>query len=227
MISSILLYFVTWIIIILSVEPFATLSRRKKINEAFLRFISFTKSNPDASGDGKIDERCFLRRRDFLQIPLVAISVTAIEDMFPKVLPTTAFAAYGDSSNIELPSYVDFLIEKNKQADPSTFLYQGADREAVLNRLKAAISYLETLPAVVQSHKWSQVQGIITGPLGTLTATMRQVSASNQEAKKISAKVKLDLFNIGVSSTSKDEAACLAASEAALQDLNDFVKIAL
>lgn len=233
MVSPNLSYFVVWINILCTVESLAPLGRRQKKNEGNVRSAVLTLltqssgANHNNSRDDGMDQRYFVCRRDLLHLTLVGIGVQAIEDMFPKLLPTSACAAYGDSTNIELPSYIDFLIEKNKQADPSTFLYQGADRDAQLSRLKTAISYLETLPTVVRSRKWSQVQGVITGPLGTLTTTMRQLSESNQEAQKAAAKVKLDLFNIGLCSTSKDEAACLAASEAALKDLADFIKIAL
>jgi hypothetical protein len=231
MISTNLLHFLV-VYMMCTVESFTTftVSCRQKKNEGVVKATndkSIVTIDSSRVSDYGMDESYVVRRRDFLHIPLVAIGVAAIEDMFPKVLSKAAHAAYGDSTNIELPSYIDFLIEKNKQADPSSFLYQGADRDAQLNRLKTAISYLETLPAVIRSRKWSQVQGIITGPLGTLTATMRQISESNKEAQKIAAKVKLDLFNVGLFSTSKDVVGCLAASEAALLDLVEFVKIAL
>jgi hypothetical protein len=141
-------------------------------------------------------------------------------------LTNVACAAYGDSSNIALPSYIDFLIEKNQQIDPSTFLYQGADREVQLQRIAKAVSKIQTIPAIVQSKKWSQVQGVITGPLGTLIATMNQIGGTNTDAQRIIVKVKSDLFSIGQCATTKNEKACLAATEATLQDVNDFVKVA-
>jgi hypothetical protein len=140
--------------------------------------------------------------------------------------PNVAHAAYGDSSNIALPSYVDFLIEKNKQVDPSTFLYQGADRDVQLQRIATAVSKLQTIPDIVQSKKWSQVQGVITGPLGTLISTMNQIGGTNKEAQRIIIKVKVDLFSIGQYATSKNESACLAATATTLNDVNDFVKVA-
>jgi hypothetical protein len=141
-------------------------------------------------------------------------------------LTTVAYAAYGDSSNIALPSYIDFLIEKNKQIDPSIFLYQGADRDVQLQRIATAVSKIQTIPAIVQTKKWSQVQGVITGPLGTLISTMNQIGGTNKEAQRIIVKVKSDLFSIGQCATTKNEKACLAATEATLQDVNDFVKVA-
>jgi hypothetical protein len=136
-----------------------------------------------------------------------------------------AHAAYGDSSNIALPSYIDFLIEKNKQVDPSTFLYQGADRDVQLQRIATAVSKLQTIPNFAQSKKWSQVQGVITGPLGTLIPTMNQIGGANKEAQSIISKVKVDLFSIGQCSTTKNESACLAATATTLNDVADFVKV--
>lgn len=136
-----------------------------------------------------------------------------------------AHAAYGDGSKIELPSYIDFLIEKNTQVDPSTFLYQGADREAQLERISAAESRIKSIPAIAQSRKWSQVQGILTGPLGTLIQTMNQISGSNKDALKAAANVKADLLMIGQAAAKKSEDACIAASEAALQNLETFSKV--
>ena len=141
-------------------------------------------------------------------------------------LTKEAHAAYGDGSNIALPSYIDFLIEKNKQIDPSTFLYQGADRDIQIQRIGTAVSKLQTIPGIVQSKKWSQVQGVITGPLGTLISTMNQIGGTNKDAQRIISKVKVDLFSIGQCATTKNESACIAATEATLNDLNDFVKVA-
>jgi hypothetical protein len=137
-----------------------------------------------------------------------------------------AYAAYGDSSNIELPSYIDFLIEKNKTVDPATFLYKGADREVQLERIYAALSRIKTIPAITRDRKWSQVQGVLTGPLGTLIQTMNQVSGSSKDALKAAAKVKADLLAIGQAAAKKSEEGCITAAEAALQDLEAFAKVA-
>jgi hypothetical protein len=39
------------------------------------------------------------------------------------LLPNTAHAAYGDGTNIVLPSYIDLLIEKNSSYDTSKEYY--------------------------------------------------------------------------------------------------------
>jgi hypothetical protein len=51
-------------------------------------------------------------RRDFLKsIAFTSAAVTSA--------PIIANASYGDSSKIILPNYIEFLIEKNRQVDPS------------------------------------------------------------------------------------------------------------
>eukprot|EP00956_Cyclotella_meneghiniana_P041637 scaffold233066_cov74-Cyclotella_meneghiniana.AAC.2 len=50
-------------------------------------------------------------RRDFLQSTFTsAITLTTCA-------PNIATAAYGDSSKIVMPNYIEFLIEKNKQCE--------------------------------------------------------------------------------------------------------------
>jgi hypothetical protein len=135
-----------------------------------------------------------------------------------------AYAAYGDSTNIALPSYIDFLLEKNAVADPSTFLYQGADRTVQLQRLAAAQTRLESIPAICGRRQWSQVDGVLTGPLGTLVATMKQISGVNTTAREAAGKVQADLLAIRQAATRKDGALCVAASESAQQSLQAFVR---
>ena len=229
MVSSTFLYTLVMLQIAHVVQSFSLAIPLKKMNVRSVALAQLDGANSNISiNDGRDPRYTVGCRRDFLHVvPKIAVCVAVLENLFPQFQPPVANAAYGDSTNIELPSYIDFLIEKNRQGDPSTFLYQGADRDMQLDRMKRAISSLETLPVVVKSRKWSQVQGIITGPLGTLTATMRQIAESNSEAQKLAAQVKKDLLDIALSSTSKDEVACLAASEAALKDVFEFVKIAL
>jgi hypothetical protein len=142
------------------------------------------------------------------------------------IQPSVANAAFGDSTKIELPSYIDFLIEKNQQVDPTKILYQGVDQEVQLQRILTAVSQIKTIPDIVERKKWSEVQGVITGPLGTLIATMNQVGTTNKQAQQITVKVKADLLAIGQCATIKNEKACIEATNATLIDLNDFVKVA-
>jgi hypothetical protein len=175
------------------------------------------------------EESSTIDRRRFITgyVPkLLVSSAFLIESFRSSFQPSVVNAAFGDSSNIELPSYVDFLIERNQQVDTTKVLYQGADQEVQLQRILSAISKIKTIPDIAERKKWSQVQGVITGPLGTLIATMNQVGGTNKEAQQLTAKVKSDLFTIGQCATTKNERACIAATITTLNDLNDFVKVA-
>jgi hypothetical protein len=150
-----------------------------------------------------------------------------------------ALADYGSSASMELPSYIDFLIEKSKTNDPESSLYKGADLQTQLGRLKKATTRLAEIPAIAEQKKWTQITGILTGPLGELLSTMTTLvknsgggaggagDTDNQKAKEAAAKkVKLDLYAIGTGASKKNEAACKQATQAALKDLEDFIKLA-
>ena len=56
--------------------------------------------------------------------------------------------------------------------DPNDMLYKGPDIEVQLKRIGEAGARLPEVAALAEEKKWSQVQGIITGPLGTLLQTI-------------------------------------------------------
>jgi len=87
------------------------------------------------------------------------------------LIPSIANAKGGDSASIAMPNYIEFLIEKNKVIDPNDMLYKGPDIEVQLKRIGEAGARLPEVAALAEEKKWSQVQGIITGPLGTLLQT--------------------------------------------------------
>lgn len=139
-----------------------------------------------------------------------------------------AIAAYGDSSTMQVFDYIDYLVEKNSVADPATFLYKGADREVQLKRMSDAIASLKQISGMAEAKKWSQVQGVLTGPLGTLLQTMNQIIGkdASKEQKAAATRVKMDLYAIGTAATKKSDTGCLEATQAALKDLETFVKVA-
>jgi hypothetical protein len=138
-----------------------------------------------------------------------------------------ANAAYGSSASMELPSYIDFLIEKSKAIDNAdSFVYKGADRETQLARLAKAAQRLKEIPAIATEKKWTQVTGILAGPLGELIAQMTQISGDSTETKAAAKKVKADLYVIGAAASKKSEAGCIEGTAAALRDLEVFVKLA-
>jgi hypothetical protein len=128
---------------------------------------------------------------------------------------------------MEFPNYIEFLIEKNKVADPGSFLYKGADPEVVLQRLLTAQQKLQDIPKLADEKKWSQVQGVLTGPLGTLGETLSLIAKdAKPEVQAASKKVKADVFRIGQAASKKDGAGCTGGVVQASQDLETFVKVA-
>mmetsp|Transcript_10271 Transcript_10271/g.21611 ORF Transcript_10271/g.21611 Transcript_10271/m.21611 type:complete len:230 (-) Transcript_10271:65-754(-) len=140
-----------------------------------------------------------------------------------------AFAAYGDSAAIKTPGvqdYINFLIESSATVDESKYLYKGADRGVQLKRLSNAVDRLQEIPKLAEEKKWSQVEGILTGPLGTLVATMNQVASGNAEAVAAAKKVKGDIYAIGTGAQKKSSAMCIENVSKATKSLEAFVKVA-
>lgn len=166
-------------------------------------------------------------RKDFVASTLASSAMLLLGSSDP------ASAAYGTSSNIELPNYIEFLIEKNSSVDPSKILYKGADPLTQLSRISEASLKLNEIPAIAKEKKWSQVQGILTGPLGTLVQTMNTLVKSatdanakeGEKAKKAAAVVKADIINISQEASKKNEAGVVKACEVAQKDLEAFAKL--
>ena len=159
-------------------------------------------------------------RREFVRT--IVAGSTAI------LIPSIANAKDGDSAKIVLPNYVEYLIEQNKRTDPDLLLYKGPDIELQLRRIGEAAVRLPEVATLAEAKKWSQVQGIITGPLGTLLQTLNSVAsiAGTKEAASAVKTVKQDLNDINAASQKKDSALCIKAAGKASVDLEKFVKIA-
>jgi len=80
---------------------------------------------------------------------------------------------------------------------------------------------------MAKEKKWSQVQGILLGPLGTLVMTMNALSkdANTAEAKAAAGKVKGDIIIIGQEATRKSDVGVIKAVEMAQKDLEIFAKL--
>lgn len=160
-----------------------------------------------------------LSRRSFVA---ALVAVSGISQLGQPVV-----ASYGDSSNIELPSYIAFLEEKNKSKDPSTFLYQGNDEEILFKRLIEASTKLALIPSLAEQRKWSQIQGVLTGPLGTLAITLNQIASQSPPQVMVAAKkVKEDVIAISLAAQKKSESGCMSGTKAASDDLQAFVQLA-
>jgi hypothetical protein len=138
-----------------------------------------------------------------------------------------ASAAYGDSVNIQFPNYIEFLIEKNKVVDSSETLYQGADPGIVLKRLLAADNKLRDIPILVSEKKWSQIQGLLSGPLGTLSETLNLIAGQSpsKEMKSLVKKVKAEILAISVAAAKKDSDGCISGAQAVSSDLESIAKL--
>ena len=162
-----------------------------------------------------------------------AVATTALATLNNN--PEQALAKSGDSASMKVPgvgSYIEYLIKKNEEqsgADESAMLYKGADLETQLRRLSDAANRLTEIRELAEDKKWSQVQGVITGPLGTLVQTMNTVTTASGGDKKVkdaATRVKGDVIAIGQAATKKSDEGCIEASDLAMKDLEAFVKIA-
>jgi hypothetical protein len=139
----------------------------------------------------------------------------------------TANAKYGDSSNIELPSYIDYLIEKNSQPNTAAALYQGVDSSTLLKRLSEAETRLQEVPKLAQEQKWSQINGLVTGPLGTLSITLNQIAGipnASSKTKDVVKQIKNDVLGIGQAASKKNTDGCTEQAALASQDLKSLLQ---
>ena len=139
----------------------------------------------------------------------------------------SASAKYGASSNMELPNYIDFLIEKNNSGlSSANALYKGADPAVLLRRIEEANNRLGEVEALAEKKKWSQIQGLLTGPLGTLSQTLNQIATPDSPKPVLAAskKLKADLIAIGQAASKKNGEGCIALAKEASKDLIVFLE---
>jgi hypothetical protein len=154
------------------------------------------------------------------------ITSTGIAAWLAQSLPVQA--QYGTSTSLQLPNYIEYLIEKNESQDSSKVLYKGVDPRVLLQRLLEADKRLRDIPTLAEEKKWTQIQGTITGPLGTLAMTINQIATpdSSSKVKDAAKKVKGGVIAIGQAAAKKDPSGCAEMSRAASRDLETFVKLA-
>jgi len=168
---------------------------------------------------------CFLNassqhsRRDWLGAIVVPTATLTIAT-------ESAEAKYGESSSMELPNYIEYLIEKNSQTDTSKSLYQGADPKVLLQRLVEANQRLSEVASLAEARKWSQIQGLVTGPLGTLSQTLNSISSGNKALMAQAKQVKNTVIAIGQAAEKKNGEKCAQLAEQASLELREFVKLA-
>lgn len=172
--------------------------------------------------------RFFDESRRFLLLP----AATTLVASFP------ASAKYGEGTSMEVPglgSYIDYLIDKNTGADNSNALYKGADPATILRRLAESERRLGEVGELAEKKKWSEINGLITGPLGTLSSSMSQIasiassSTTPKKAKQVDQavkKVKADVFAIGQAANKKNAEGCAQQAQLASNDLKILLELA-
>jgi hypothetical protein len=169
-----------------------------------------------------------------------------------------AHAASGDFAKIELPNPYQALSDRatkqclseslgNRECliyadDADKFLYKGLNGNALLQRLQISTEALEKIPSLIESKKWSQVTGVLTGPMGELLRTMNQVveisskagdssdEASATLATTLRAKlndVKKDIYAMQAAVDKRQVDAALKYHAQSTLHLNEFIRAAL
>lgn len=156
--------------------------------------------------------------------------------------PVTANAVYGQDAKIELPNPIEDMSRRtNEQClveslgtrqclvylDPEKKLYKQADNQVLLERIEKASASLATIPSLANNKKWSQVNGVLTGPLGQLVLTMQtlaKLSDNQDQAFKLAKTVKGDIIDMGQASDRKQGDKVLEYHQKATDDLVAFVK---
>ena len=158
------------------------------------------------------------------------------------LFPEAADAAYGTDARISLPNPIEAMNDRatkqclveslgNREclvyADDSNKLYEGADTRLLLERIDKASVALASIPELAQQKKWSQVLGVLTGPMGELMCNMgllADLSENPAASKEKVKKVKTDLYAISAAVERKDAGVIIKNHEAATKDLVLFVK---
>jgi hypothetical protein len=157
--------------------------------------------------------------------------------------PDPAHAEFGLDAKMDFPDVVQGLSDRtNKQClveslgnreclvymeDADKFLYKGADTKLLLERMETAAQALATIPALVDTKKWTQITGSLTGPMGQLSETMTlivKLSGDPEKSKLAAAKVKNDVFAIGAATSKKEGVAVLQAHKAATENIVAFLQ---
>jgi hypothetical protein len=112
-------------------------------------------------------------------------------------------------------------------AEEGKQLFQGLDNQLLLDRVEKASVALARIPDLVEGKKWSQITGVLTGPMGELIRTMGQLADLSENASVAQSNVKLvktDLYAISAAVERKEGGNALKYHAAATKNLVAFVK---
>mmetsp|Transcript_4165 Transcript_4165/g.7172 ORF Transcript_4165/g.7172 Transcript_4165/m.7172 type:complete len:237 (-) Transcript_4165:1477-2187(-) len=156
--------------------------------------------------------------------------------------PAASDAVYGTDANIELPNVLEGITKRateeclveslgNRECllymDPANKLFQGFDSKVLLERLESSSQALATIPNLIVAKKWSAVNGVLTGPMGTLVSTMNELtklSGNPDHAGELAKATKLDIIAISQAADRKQADKALAFHRKATDHLAEFVK---
>ena len=170
-------------------------------------------------------------------------AVTGILPTFLVFPNDAAEAAYGADAKMVLPNPLESMTDRatkqciveslgNREClvyagDATERIYQGVENQVLLERVEKASIALASIPPLVEKAKWSQVTGILTGPMGELIRTMGQLAELSENAALAKDKIKVvktDLYAMQAGVDRKDSARVIQSHEAATKDLVAFVK---
>ena len=178
-------------------------------------------------------------RRSFFASALAASSVIT--------LPFAANAVYGADANMQMPNIVQGISDRatkqclveslgNREClvyeDPDNKLYQSADSKILFERLGTSVEALKRLPSYIANKQWSNVNSVLTGPMGSLSYNMNEIvklveedNPIKSQCKDLTGNIRKDLYAISAAVSSKDEKQALINYERASEKMEKFVTL--
>mmetsp|Transcript_16938 Transcript_16938/g.36624 ORF Transcript_16938/g.36624 Transcript_16938/m.36624 type:complete len:235 (-) Transcript_16938:282-986(-) len=160
--------------------------------------------------------------------------------------PSASNAVYGADAKIEMPDIVQGMSDRNNKQclveslgnreclvylDPENQLYKGSDAGILFERLAKSIAALEDVPQYIENKQWNKVQGVLTGPMGTLSSTMNEIvkivddAGVQSKCKVLSVDIRKDLYAIAAAADKKQVREASVSYEKAEQKLYQFVSL--
>lgn len=158
-----------------------------------------------------------------------------------------ANAVYGADAKMELPNIAQGIADRtNKQClveslgnreclvyeDPENKLYKNADSKILFERLNSSVDAMKRLPTYITNKQWSNVQSVLTGPMGSLSSTMNELvklideeSPVKNDCKQLSVAIRQDLYEIKAMVDRKDAKQAQASADKAEKKLEKFMKL--
>ena len=192
--------------------------------------------NSDTVASHQQEQQEQQQRRTFLRTTLFPMMVASVLTSTTLAIGggvPPAQAKYGEGTRMNMPSYIDYLIDKNTVATTAGALYTGVDPATVLRRIADASQRLTEIETLASQGKWTQIQSILTGPLGTFSSSLAQIGTQTKtdkpKAKRVAqliTTIKGDLIAIGQAASKKNGAGCIAQTKLASDDIQTLLELA-